>query len=437
MSDKKQDVNAVTTESNVEDQDYIYTPVPQNKRYGWIKMFFVWLCWNVVVGDLATGTALGSSMKFRDALIALSIGDIILVVVMIMTVYIGSKTGLAAMSLIRFTVGRVGTYIFSAIICVTSVGWFATQLGFFGQIWSQYLPISVPILAVLGGIMMASTAIKGFKGMEKLSTFAAIPLLLFIVLALVNCVRLIGVDSLFSYSPTGSQIGTMATGVTTVIGSWAAGMATVPDCGRFAKTDIIKISIVWIAGLFFGHFLLPIAGIAAALHLETWDFGVVSDYIGVLATGSGIIGAVLITLAARTTNQQNLYSASNATCNIIEVKKKSTVTIVLGAIGIALGFCGVVDYFVPFMTWLGIVIPPMAAVMVADYLVLPLFGVKHNYNYNDISYENLPLIKWPSVLAWGCGVAVAIFSPGIQAINGMVATVVLHVVFNLVANKKN
>ncbi len=24
------------------------------------------------------------------------------------------------------------------------------------------------------------------------------------------------------------------------------------------------------------------------------------------------------------------------------------------------------------------------AVMVADYLVLPLFGVKHNYNYNDI-----------------------------------------------------
>ena len=33
MSDKKQDVNAVTTESNVEDQDYIYTPVPQNKTW--------------------------------------------------------------------------------------------------------------------------------------------------------------------------------------------------------------------------------------------------------------------------------------------------------------------------------------------------------------------------------------------------------------------
>ena len=158
MSDKKHDVNAVTTEPNVEDQDYIYTPVPQNKRYGWIKMFFVWLCWNVVVGDLATGTALGSSMNFRDALIALSIGDIILVVVMIMTVYIGSKTGLAAMSLIRFTVGRIGTYIFRRFLCDFR-GLVCPQLGFFGQIWSQYIPISVPILAVLGGIMMASTAI--------------------------------------------------------------------------------------------------------------------------------------------------------------------------------------------------------------------------------------------------------------------------------------
>lgn len=419
-----------------EEQDYIYTPVPQEKRYGWIKMFFVWLCWNVVVGDLATGTALGSSLNFRDALIALSIGDIILVAMMIMTVYIGSKTGLAAMSLIRFSVGRVGTYIFSAIICFTSVGWFATQLGFFGQIWSQYLPISVPVLAVIGGIMMASTAIKGFKGMEKLSTFAAIPLLLFIVLALVNCIRLIGVDTLFTYQPSSSQIGTIALGVTTTIGSWATGVATVPDCGRFAKTDIVKISVVWISGLFFGHFLLPIAGIAAALHLNTWDFGVVSDYIGVLATGSGVIGAILITLAAWTTNQQNLYSAANAACNIVEVKKKAPITAVLGVVGIALGFCGVVDYFVPYMTWLGIVIPPMAAIMVADFLVLPLCGVKHDYDYNDISFSKLPMIKWASVLAWAGGVAVAIFTPGIQAINGIVATIILHVVFTLIAQKK-
>jgi len=420
-----------------EAQDYIYTPVPQEKRYGWIKMFFVWLCWNVVVGDLATGTALGSSLDFKDALIALSIGDIVLLAVMIMTVYIGSKTGLAAMSLIRFTVGRVGTYIFSAVICITGVGWFATQLGFIGQIWTQYVPISVAVIAVIVGILMMSTAMAGFKGMEKISTLCAIPLLLFIVFALVNCLKLIGVDTLLTYTPASTQINGIALGITTTIGSWAAGMATVPDCGRFAKTDIIKISIVWAGGLFFGHFLLPIAGIAAALHLETWDFGVVSNYIGVLATGSGIIGAIIITLAAWTTNQQNLYSAANAACNIVEVKKKWFITAVLGIIGILLGFGGFVNYFVPYMSLLGVVVPPMAAIMVSDYLVLPLFGMKHDYNYHDISYKNIPTIKWPAVLAWGGGVLVAIFCPGIQAINGMVATVVFHVIFGKIAQKKN
>ena len=41
MSDKQHNVSTSVTEGGVEEQDYIYTPVPKNKRYGWIKMFFV------------------------------------------------------------------------------------------------------------------------------------------------------------------------------------------------------------------------------------------------------------------------------------------------------------------------------------------------------------------------------------------------------------
>lgn len=106
-------------------------------------------------------------MKFRDALIALSIGDIILVAVMIMTVYIGSKPDYSNV-IDSVTVGRVGTYIFSAIICVTS-GLVCHPVGL---LWADLVSVysdKRTDLAVLGGIMMASTAIKGFKGMEKLA----------------------------------------------------------------------------------------------------------------------------------------------------------------------------------------------------------------------------------------------------------------------------
>ena len=285
-------------------------------------MFFVWLCWNVVVGDLATGTALGSSLNFRDALIALSIGDLVLIVMMICTVYIGSKTGLAAMSLVRFSVGRVGTYVFSAVICFTSVGWFATA----GLFRTDLVPVYPAQCPGAGCDRRRHDGIHRHQGVQRYGEAeqsgrdpAA-------------SVYRAGSGQLPAAHWSGYAVHLSARKqpdrhhrrrITTTIGSWAAGTATVPDCGRFAKTDIVKISIVWISGLFFGHFLLPIAGIAAALHLDTWDFGVISDYIGVLATGSGLVGAVLITLAAWTTNQQNLYSASNAACNIIEVKKKA------------------------------------------------------------------------------------------------------------------
>ena len=53
----------------------------------------------------------------------------------------------------------------------------------------------------------------------------------------------------------------------------------------------------------------------------------------------------------------------------------------------------------------------------------------------NISFSTLPMIKWPSMLAWASGVLIAIVTPGIQALNGVIATIVLHVVFHLVAQK--
>ena len=100
------------------------------------------------------------------------------------------------------------------------------------------------------------------------------------------------------------------------------------------------------------------------------------------------------------------------------------------------GFFGAVDFFVPYMTWLGVVVPPMAAIMVSDYLLLPLFGMREERNFEDISYSKLPMFKWPALIAWAAGVVVAILSPGVQAINGMLTTMILHVILAKITWKK-
>ena len=65
---------------------------------------------------MATGIALGANLDFKSALIALTIGDIFLLIVMSLTGYVGAKTGLGSMPLFRLTTGKFGTYIASLIV---------------------------------------------------------------------------------------------------------------------------------------------------------------------------------------------------------------------------------------------------------------------------------------------------------------------------------
>ncbi|BAS28148.1 cytosine permease [Limnochorda pilosa] len=406
-------------------EDYSLKPVPQEKRVGWLATFVVWLAYNVVIGDMATGVALGSSLDFKTALLALFIGDILLLVVMGLTGYVGARTGLASMPLFRFTAGRVGTYVASAIIAFTSTGWFAVQLGFFGQIWAQYLPLSAPILAALGGILMMTTALVGFKGLRWLSNVSAIPLLLFILLGLYMSLRDVGVANLMAFRPGAGVISGLAVGISTVFGSWAVGAAIMPDVSRYAKPEFWKILGVWAGALFLGHFLLPIAGIAFALVLGTWDFGQISLYIGRVALGSGIIGAIVISLAQWTTNDNNLYSASLAANNIVETKKWR-IALVLGIVGTLAGYGGMVNLFVNYMVLLGTVIPPMAGLLIADYLLVPALGFRRDYNLSEISYDRVPVVRWTALVAWGLGILVAFVTPGVAAVNGLLTTLVVY-----------
>jgi len=408
-------------------EDYALKPVPENERKGWLSTFIVWVCYNVVIGDMATGIALGANLDFRTALLALTIGDIILLFVMSFTAYVGAKTGLGSMPLFRLTTGKFGTYIASFIIAFTSVGWFAVQLGFFGQIWNQFLPLSVPVLAGIGGLLMMTTAIIGFKGLEIISKISVIPLFIFIFGGFIVALRQVGIDTLVTYAPQGTQIGSLAVGISTVFGSWAVGSALMPDVSRYAKADFKRIILVWGAALFIGHYILPISGIAFALIKGTWDFGEISLFIGKAALGSGLVGALIISLAQWTTNDNNLYSASLALTNILE-KDKWKVSLGLGIIGTIAGYSGAVNYFVNFMTLLGTVVPPMAALLISDYLLLPRLGFERGYDYNDISYERIPFIKWNAVIAWGIGIVVAFITPGVAAVNGIVATLIAHVV---------
>ncbi|MDI6823073.1 MAG: cytosine permease [Bacillota bacterium] len=419
-------------------EDYALAPVPREKRRGWLTLFVEWIGFTAVIGCMYTGVALGANVPFAEAVRALIIGNILLVVMMTLTAYIGAKSGLSTTPLLRFTAGRFGAALFSLVVAIPSVGWFGMQCGMFGQAWNAVFPaIPSRLLALIGGLLMMTTAVVGYRGLAFLSKVAAVPLFVWVIGGFVLTLREIGGwSTLYSYAPAGSAIPTFGAAISTVFGSWAVGSAIMADLGRYAPEPRpwLLFGII-LVGMFFGHFLLPVAGIAFALWLQTFDFGVIVSHVGMLALNSVVLGAVVVSLAQWTTNDNNLYSAGLAFNNAIPwVKWK--MTLLLGVIGAVAGALGITDYFTSYLTFLGQVIPPMGGLLVADYLLLPYLGIQRGFNPTTTPYSTLPPVRWHSIVSWLVGVLTGLYSPGVAALNGIVATVVAHCLICLALERR-
>lgn len=419
-------------------EDYALSPVPREKRRSWLTLFAEWIGFTAVIGCMYTGVALGANVPFSQALRALIIGNILLVVMMTLTAYIGARSGLSTTPLLRFTAGRYGAALFSVVVAIPSVGWFGMQCGMFGQAWNAVFPaVSPSVLALIGGLLMMTTAVIGYKGLAFLSKVAAVPLFIWVIGGFALTLREIGGwNALYSYTPTGTAIPTFGAAISIVFGSWAVGSAIMADLGRYAPEPRpwLLFGII-LVGMFFGHFLLPVAGIAFALWLRTFDFGVIVSNVGMLAMNSVVLGALVVSLAQWTTNDNNLYSAGLAFNNAIPwVKWK--MTLLLGVIGAVAGSFGLADHFTSYLSFLGQVIPPMGGLLVADYLLLPYLGVKRGFDPTETPYSTLPAVRWHSLASWLVGVLVGLHSPGVAAVNGILATMVAHCAICYVVERK-
>ncbi len=420
-------------------EDYALDPVPRSKRRSWMTLFLEWLGMTTVIGCMYTGVALGANVPFAEALRALIIGNVLLVVMMTATAIIGAKSGLSTTPLLRFTAGRYGAVIFSLVVAIPSLGWFGMQCGMFGQAWQAVFPnVPVSVLACIGGLLMMSTAVVGYRGLAFLSKVAAIPLFIWIIGGFIVTLNHIGGwETLYSYTPAGNALPTFGAAISLVFGSWAVGSSIMADLGRYAPEPRpwLLFAIILI-GMFLGHFILPLAGIAFALWLKTWDFGVIVSQVSLTTLSSALLGVVVVSLAQWTTNDNNLYSAGLAFNNAVPwVKWK--MTLLLGVIGALAGAFGVVNYFTEYMSLLGQVIPPMGGLLVADYLILPLLGIDRGFDPAKTPYQSLPAVRWHSLVSWVIGVLVGLYSPGVAAVNGIVATIVAHCVICLLVERKS
>ena len=151
-----------------------------------------------------------------------------------------------------------------------------------------------------------------------------------------------------------------------------------------------------------------------------------SDIAAAMLQILGIWSLLILIFAQWTTNDNNLYSSSLAVCALFPNLKKKKVVIIIGFIAIAVGATGIVNHFVTFLNILGILVPPVGGIIIADYFVCKKmsyqFGQGTKYGFLSIT----------AVITWIISCIIGYFvSFGVACINSMVIAFVTYLVLEM------
>lgn len=85
--------------------------------------------------------------------------------------------------------------------------------------------------------------------------------------------------------------------------------------------------------------------------------------------GLGVFAFVTLVLSQWTTNDNNIFSATNGLRGVFPRRARKELVAVFGVVATLFGVLGITGSFVDFLMWLGVAVPPIGGVLVAHYLV--------------------------------------------------------------------
>lgn len=222
---------------------------------------------------------------------------------------------------------------------------------------------------------------------------------------------------------------TMTQLITIAVGSCVCGCCSwAPDLMRFSK-DYKTTTGVMVIGLgICGPFMLLI-GIVGMLVYGQYD-------IAYILKEQGLLSMAFIGLFANiwSTAQGNAYSSSLNLASIFTKVKREKLLVIFGVIGTVIGLFGLYKYFGAWLSFLATAFPPMAGVVIADYVV----SWRGKTPELEKAMPHLDAWNWPGLACYAIGVSTKWWLPsvGIPAINSFVLTMVLEAVCAMIWLRK-
>ncbi|MGL5103021.1 MAG: cytosine permease [Plesiomonas sp.] len=402
------------------DNNYSLGVVPQSARKGVMSLTFVMLGLTFFSASMWTGGTLGTGLAFNDFFLAVLIGNLLLGIYTSFLGYIGADTGLSTHLLARYSFGIKGSWLPSALLGGTQVGWFGVGVAMFAIPVGKATGWDVNLLIVLSGLLMTATVMFGISALMILSVIAVPAIAILgsysVWLAVSGAGGLTAVQAIVPTQPL-----SFSTALALVVGSFISAGSLTADFVRFGRSAKSAVWITMIA-FFIGNTLMFVFGAAGAAVLGKAD---ISDVM--LAQGLLIPAIIVLGLNIWTTNDNALYASGLGFANITGWSSKK-LAIANGLIG-TLCALWLYNNFVGWLTFLSAAIPPIGGVIITDYLL-------RRKHYQDFATAHFLQVNWAAIAAVALGVAAGHLLPGIVPVNAVLGGALSYLVLNPLVNRQ-
>lgn len=419
--------------------DFATLTVPEERTKSTLNIFMIYMGVLAVVAAIFAGSGLAKMYDAATMLKVAILGNIVLAIFGGLIAYVGGSTRANTYMILRYPLGRLGSLVGNIVVsAIPLVVWYAVETWLFGLtvnvIYPNHPLTSIAAASIWGGLLMMVTAYYGFRAMAILSYITVPFWYTLVVIGFFASVDLAGgFSKIWAVRP--EVMAPIGAGITYVVGLYAAGSVITSDVARYGRKPWSG-SVAWATHVVFFMTALLFAG--GVMTLLTGSPNVI---VAIAQIGLGLGALLLAILGQWTTNDNNLWSAALAWINTTGKLNKRAWVLILGVIGTLIagvwaGLWGMsLAPFINFALMLGYFIPPVGAVIIADFyifrpFVLGLRNPRQRYRFGPGT--KYYAVNVPGIVAVALGGAVAWYTStvnlGAPVINGIVTAFITYIV---------
>ncbi len=394
------------------DIDFQSAPVNRKSRSSNMSMFMVLMGFTFFSASMWVGQKMAEGLDFYGFIWAMLLGGVILGAYTGALGYIGGKSGLSLDLLAVRTFGTKGSYLPSAMISFTQMGWFGVGLAMFAipiaKVFFDDSMTATYTMVAIAGVCMTASAYFGIKGLTIVSYIAVPCVAILGSIAMIMAVMQGDRGLIEQFSEGEKNLGIIA-GAGLAIGSFISGGTATPNFTRFAKNAKVGC-ILTIVAFFIGNSLMFLFGAVSSIYVGGNDiFDVMINlnlfYLAVLVLGLNIW----------TTNDNALYSTGLGLGNIFHCGKRPMV-LLSGLIG-TLAAVWLYNHFCTYLNILNCTLPPVGIILIVGYFL----------NRKKPEWDKPNTVEVGAVVGVVVGAVVAnLVAWGIPSINGMLTAVICY-----------